>query len=349
MNSLLKNLIYATSQVVPLKLHSKIYSKLVRRNRIAFCYHLVNDERLPHISNLYIYKTSQMFLDDLNYLIKNIQFVDLENFLKQSFNCSHKGKPVGIISFDDGLAQSYSVAKPILEKLNLPATFFLTVDFIDNRSMMYRHKVSLCIEQFKQSDENQKKIICERIKSKFGHSCSGVDTFCPFILSLHGNQTRIIDELCEALNVDVNGYLKKFTPYLTTEQIKELEDEGYDIGAHSLNHFDFNMLSFHEMEQQIVKSCEYIAEITGRSPVHFAVPFTLAGIDKGMLKRISFENSVVGTIFGTSGLFDEHPFVHRIWSDSPIGSSPGKSNLPSVLKNQYTSHVIGFLKRRFPF
>lgn len=345
MNSLLKNLAQAASQVVPLK----IYSKLVPRKRLAFCYHLVSDERLRHISNLYSYKTSKMFLDDLNYLIKNIQFVGLKDFLKQSFNCSHRGKPVGIVSFDDGLAQSYSVAKPILEKINLPAAFFLTVDFIDNRSMMYRHKVSLCIEQFKQSDENQIKLICERIESEFGHSCSGVDSFSPFILSLRGNQTRIIDELCEALNVDINGYLKKFKPYLTTEQIKELADEGYDIGAHSLNHFDFNMLSFHEIEQQIVKSCEYIAEITGGSPVHFAAPFTLAGIDKGMLKRISFENSVVGTIFGISGLLDEPPFVHRIISDSPGGASPGKSNLPSILKKQYASHIIGSLKRRLPF
>jgi peptidoglycan/xylan/chitin deacetylase (PgdA/CDA1 family) len=343
MNALLKKLTQAASQRIPLE----IYSKLVPRNRLAFCYHLVSDERLAHISNVYNYKTSEMFLDDLNYLMGSFQVVGLKDFLKHPFIGSSSDKPVSMVSFDDGLAQAYSVAKPILDKLNLSAAFFLAVDFIDNRSMMYRHKGSLCIEKFENSDESKQKSICKQVKSKWGRSCPDVDSFCLFILSLRGNRTRIIDEMCEALDVDINGYLKAFKPYLSTEQIKTLVDAGYDIGAHSMNHLDFNRLSFHEIEHQVVRSCKYIAEMTGRSPVHFAAPFTLNRTVKEMLKRILRENSVVGTIFGISGVLDEPPFVQRIIADSPECAFPGKSNLPSVLKKQYAKHIFGSFQKRF--
>ena len=50
------------------------------------------------------------------------------------------------LSFDDGLREVYTIIAPILKERGLPATFFITTDFIDNKKLFYRNKASLLIE-----------------------------------------------------------------------------------------------------------------------------------------------------------------------------------------------------------
>ena len=45
-----------------------IYRKLIPRDLIGFCYHVVSDEQLPHVRHLYHYKTPTIFEQDLSYL-----------------------------------------------------------------------------------------------------------------------------------------------------------------------------------------------------------------------------------------------------------------------------------------
>jgi peptidoglycan/xylan/chitin deacetylase (PgdA/CDA1 family) len=55
--------------------------------------------------------------------------------LSEQVSACHNGQPMGgtiSITLDDGYLDNYTVAAPILEKLDLPATFFVTTRFIDS-------------------------------------------------------------------------------------------------------------------------------------------------------------------------------------------------------------------------
>lgn len=93
-------------------------------------YHNVSDvDEHPSTIKVKDFKTHMEFLKE------NSQVVDLSTIITEIKN---KKEPKGdiAISFDDGYKEVYKNALPILEKYNLPATFFIIADFIGNNKFM---------------------------------------------------------------------------------------------------------------------------------------------------------------------------------------------------------------------
>jgi len=311
------------------------WQRLIPRHEFVFCYHLACDRRLPHLSNIYEYKTARMFADDLDYIQGHFEIVDFRELLRRRVQKETGGRPAAMITFDDGLAEAFTIARPILKERKIPAVFFIITDLIDNRAMFYRHKASLCIERFRAAENTARGKYLQLINTRYKQNCADLESVSRFILSHRADRAEVVDELCEMLEVDIADYLAQHQPYMTTEQIKTLQSEGFTIGAHTTDHLDFQNLTPEQIELQIVESCTTITELTGVTPVPFAFPFTMRGLDRDMLWRIVHDNPVIGPLFGTSGLMVEPPFIHRIFSDDPIGSRPGKSNIPRLLSGQY--------------
>jgi len=316
-----------------------VWSRLVSKNEFVYCYHLASNETLPHVRHLYHYKTPQMFAEDLAWIGRICDLVDLDGFLQHRAHPSRGGRPVALITVDDGLTETFTVIRPILLHYNAPAIIFVITDCIDNRSMFYRNKASLCVERVVHADEDRRMVYLESVNSRFGQFCCDVDSFVEFVLSIRADQAAKIETMCEILGVDVEEYLAERKPYLTREQIEQLDREGFTIGAHSMNHFDFDRLSPAEIERQIIQSCTAVTEITGRTPVHFAFPFDMHGLDRGLLAQITRANPMVGTMFGAAEVIREPPYIDRILADSPRNAAPGKSNLPFRLREYYVNFV----------
>src|SRR5687768_8144112 len=115
---------------------------LTNHNFILPFYHIVSNEECPHIKNLYRVKTTAQFESDLDFLLQHYTAISI-NELNHVVEGKFKNKKIFFLSFDDGLREVHDVIAPILLRKGLPATFFLNADFIDNRALMFRYKVSL--------------------------------------------------------------------------------------------------------------------------------------------------------------------------------------------------------------
>ncbi len=51
------------------------------------------------------------------------------------------------VTFDDGFENNFSIAAPILKELRVPATFYVTTDFIQNNHMSWIDRIELCLER----------------------------------------------------------------------------------------------------------------------------------------------------------------------------------------------------------
>jgi peptidoglycan/xylan/chitin deacetylase (PgdA/CDA1 family) len=51
-----------------------------------------------------------------------------------------------VITFDDGFANNYSLAAPILNEFGLPATFYVTTNFVESNLMPWMDQLELCLE-----------------------------------------------------------------------------------------------------------------------------------------------------------------------------------------------------------
>jgi peptidoglycan/xylan/chitin deacetylase (PgdA/CDA1 family) len=71
------------------------------------------------------------------------------------------------------------------------------------------------------------------------------------------------------------GKKGKFVDYMSSDQIKQLSDEGNVIGSHSYDHKNFKKYSGKDWEEQIDKPTKRLEEITGKKIDYFAYPFGL--------------------------------------------------------------------------
>ncbi|RNL56565.1 polysaccharide deacetylase family protein [Pedobacter jejuensis] len=71
------------------------------------------------------------------------------------------------------------------------------------------------------------------------------------------------------------GRKGKFVDYMTSEQIKQLADEGNVIGSHTYDHKNFKKYTGKDWEEQLDKPTKRLEEITGKKMTEFAYPFGL--------------------------------------------------------------------------
>ena len=289
-------------------------------------YHAVSDVSLPHIKHLYPVKNSADFIQDLEYLCKYFKPVAIDELLEIVNEGKPVEKPVFHLTFDDGLSQFYDVVAPILSDKGIPATVFLNSAFIDNQGLFYRYKISLLIEKLLLFSSNkwvfgekvftQKEVLIATLKTtKYIHQAK-------------------LNDLAMQLNIDFEQYLKDNTPYLTTEQIIQLQKKGFAFGGHSIDHPIFNELSFTEQKRQ-VSDCFKALDIFRLEKKYFSFPFNDEGVTHDFFSWL-YEKEGCHLSFGISGLkndaFKQH--MHRF----PMEGTALRPS--SLIKTEYLYYLI---------
>ena len=71
------------------------------------------------------------------------------------------------------------------------------------------------------------------------------------------------------------GKKGKFVNYMSSDQIKQLSDEGNVIGSHTYDHKNFKKYTGKDWEEQLDKPTKKLEAITGKKIDYFAYPFGL--------------------------------------------------------------------------
>ena len=311
----------------------------VPRDVICLFYHVVSDQPVPHTDQLYAHRPLELFENDLRYLIQNYAPITYQALRLSREQGQRLPEQAVHLSFDDGFAECYHLVRPLLLKYNIPCTFFLTTDFIDNLRMYYRNQVSLCLETFQSAGEAEQVAILQRVNAEFEVTITDGGRFEAWAKTLVDEEQ--VARLCQAVGVDVPAYLAQLQPYLTRDQIRELVADGFTIGAHSRRHIKLGRLSQEQAAEEIIESCLAIGRLTGNAGVPFSFPNSGDGLDRDFLLKLRQEHRAIGLYFDTKGLRQDRPFiVNRIWAESPKFNPGGKSDLAEILRRAYQNHLI---------
>ncbi len=294
----------AVSPLIPAKL---IFS-LSKKRIILPAYHLICNDSPAHIKNLYEVKNEKSFIEDLDFFLKFYTPIDLYELKKFIDEDRTPDKNYFHLSFDDGLSECHDIIAPILQKKGIPATFFLNSAFIDNKGLMFRYNESMLIETInKTSSKDVEKKIEYELKSE------GVffSTVKESILSITYKQRELLETLGQIAGLDFNTYLLENKPYLQTNQVKELIKQGFTIGAHSIDHPQYNTIGFKEQVKQTEESLLFIKNTFSLDYKVFAFPFTDYGVLKKFFNTIfDSSNPVADLTFGGAGFKQDYQRHH---------------------------------------
>lgn len=301
MNEFSQQIISELAAVVPFR-----YLKSGRKTPVLLpFYHLVSDEDLPWRSN-YNYPNTKQFEAELDFLLKHFKPLALDDLL------SGGDLSGGFhLSFDDGLRQCAEVIAPMLKRKGIPATFFINPSFIDNKDLFHRYKAAE---------------ISALLKEKNIH--------------IHLQRTyadlQSLDDLAEEIGLNWEDWLQQKQPYMSLEQVRQLQADGFTIGSHSMDHPEFELLDAETQLDEIQESMDWLVEHVEPRIRAFAFPFTDFGVPDSVIENCHREN-MVDISFGTAGLKREHfPFhFQRLPMENRIEIS-----IRARLKQEYLAYQL---------
>jgi peptidoglycan/xylan/chitin deacetylase (PgdA/CDA1 family) len=293
--------------------------------------HIVAESAPPHVRHLLTVPSIRKFQEDLDFLCRRYRPLQLSELGQVARLPHEKASPSSfLLSFDDGLREVYDIIAPILRQKGIPAVFFINSATIDNKQLMWRHKISLLIERSKHGPER----IPPQVHLRPGESLHAR----LYAMRFDG---PIIDEIARFLDVDFDGYLGRFKPYLTSNEVLELSHMGFEFGAHSHSHPYFCEIALDEQKEQISTSVEFIRGL-GVPCRSFAFPFHDIGVTASVFSHIADLN--LDLSFGTSeARLDSIPFSFQRFSldtNSSIGRILSELSVRSFVRRVTDTEVI---------
>jgi len=260
-------------------------------------YHMISDEEVEHVKHLYQYKTIREFEEDMDFLLKNYSPIGLLEFL----HIIKAGRPlpnkVFLLTFDDGFREMHDIVAPILLKKGISATFFVNSAFTDNKQLCYHNKASILAEHFlkKRTSSLEKKVFEVLQNYEFL-----IDDMVTGILSISYRKRDLLDKIAPLLSVDFDEYLKVKKPYLTSNNIERLIENGFTIGAHSIDHPRYDSISLEDQICQTLESLKFVREKYQLNYGVFAFPHSDNNVSREFFDRL-YTSEKIDLSFGTAG------------------------------------------------
>ena len=270
-------------------------------------YHMVSDATVPHVSHLYRFRTISEFRSDVEFLLRHFEPVTLSDINDALNGTRPLSRPCFHLTFDDGFSEMHDIVTPILYRAGVPATFFLTTAFLNGGGLAHHNALSVLLDRLQSGTSGLGAASLRRLESLLPAKTIDCTTLRARVLSIRYAQKSLVAFLAEILDVDLDQYVRRTQPHLSSEQIVTLLNQGFSIGAHSHDHPLYSDLSLPQQLAQTRMSVQLLETQFGLSPKAFAFPHTDNGVDDEFFTA-AFSELMLDVSFGTMGLVSHfHP------------------------------------------
>ena len=213
----------------------------------------------------------QSFRKQIEYFSQSYEILPLDRLVRYILQGNSLPKKAIAITFDDGYKDNFQYAYPILKKYHVPATIFLTTGHIGTDKLFWWDKVSYIIQHSFLEKLALGEVGSYSLRSEIDklHARSIVIERMKELPQ--ERKELLIDRLVSISGVDIPFGLGKGLN-LTWNEIREMNNEGIDFGAHTVNHPCLVNLPLEQAKWEIVQSKTDIEEQLGKEVNAFSYP-----------------------------------------------------------------------------
>jgi len=217
----------------------------------------------------------------LDIIRKNFDVIKLSEWV----NLKEEGAALPLracaITFDDGWADNYEFAYPILQEMNLPATIFLTSDMIGTRRMFWPERLSRIVIEIALNHSAQWTDACldwirtRHISYRFNATPPTQEELAEIIEAAKQLPDREIHARLDRIEQELKLPQPANRPSLLDwNQLAEMIESGLiDVGSHTCHHIRLSeQIPVEVMEDEIVSSKQQIERQTGQVVTAFCYP-----------------------------------------------------------------------------
>lgn len=187
------------------------------------------------------------------------------------------GRPLAAVTFDDGYHDAYTAARPILERLDCPATVYVASGLVDAKKEFWWDELARLFMEIPGLPESltvtfggapetlqipaeakERRRVCARVRRRLrGLAPAEID--------------ERIGELCAWAGTE--RALRPDYRAMTGEEVGELSRSLVTVGAHTIAHASLPVLSLEGQLAEMQTSRRACESWTGQPVRHFAYPF----------------------------------------------------------------------------
>lgn len=237
-------------------------------NRVLILvYHRVCNQKRTILSSV----PCAEFEKQIKYLSRIYNFVNLENITQWiQGKAKMPSNPVAI-TFDDGYRDIYANAYPILRKFGIPATVFITTDFIDNHKIPWWERTYYLIQktdpEIKGIPEISKHFRITGLKDR---ELMASEVVRKLRYLPQSRREKLISSM--AKESDVRSEVLNQRLMLSWDEIREMANNGVSFGSHTITHPVLTQISKNQAKNEIKGSKEIIEEKLDRKVNFFSYP-----------------------------------------------------------------------------
>jgi peptidoglycan/xylan/chitin deacetylase (PgdA/CDA1 family) len=327
------------------KKKAKQFFKSFYSKAIVFAYHRVMDlESDPQLLAVSI----KNFEEQLKIISKHYRAIGLSELRENIEQRSVKDKSV-VLTFDDGYLDNLLIAKPLLEKYEIPATVFVATGKIDDDQEFWWDELERLILLSERGGEiaffaggvSYKKLV-EKLEPDELAKINAWNVLekpypskrCDVYKDLHSiffelapsEQRRAVEQIKGSLGIHEKP--RGTHRIVSLDDLKNVSSNKFvEIGSHTVNHVKLSSKLLADQKFEIEYSKKFLEETMGRSVTNFSYPFgthrDIGDFASGIVKKIGYKAAVAnfsGVVTRRSDKYMLTRFLIRNWSGGEFES-----------------------------
>lgn len=250
-----------------LGMHETLF-RSARGSRIII-YHGVCKKEPTRFNTLFV--TERMFEKHLQLYKKYFHIISLDDYFRRNFNT---GKFNICLTFDDGFANNYKYVLPLLEKYQVPATFFVTSVRKEGYNILWNDFLTIS------SIAGPATFIFEGQtfhKNKHNTYISSItkQTLSEVLRGLGFDKKKQMMEVLERSETFVNASeIEDYWLQMTEDEIKKTAaSELVTVGSHGFYHNDLGQIPVSDMGWELRASKQFLEALTQKPVTQIAFPY----------------------------------------------------------------------------
>lgn len=244
------------------------------RRLLVLAYHRVGE--LPNRDYPFQHEimsaTADAFDEQMTFLKKNFNVVNFHTLA----DMADAGEPIPpnsvVITFDDGYADNYTTAFPILQSHGLTASIYVATGFIDAQAPFWFDMLSYYVMKMKPgilhlNRDNFRVDVTEENRSEVRRSLGQAVR----VVS-DASRLLILEELAQQSDVSPSPEERELARPMTWDEVRALDRAGIEIGSHTVSHPFMVQLNDNELASELTQSKQRIEQETGTTVQSLSYP-----------------------------------------------------------------------------
>ena len=292
-------------------------ARVLQRSRaVVLTYHgvLDGDDDYDYLNHNFI--AAESFDAQMRYICRHYRPIALRDLVKAYREGRTPPARSVAVTFDDGFANNYSVAFPILRRHSIPFTVFVATGLLDTpgamlwterakRSLFFYPERSVSLNL----DGSARTLDLSSPAARADASKSVLQRLKRLPPTARNRALDDIERVCGAR--PVQDHERERYDFLTWAQTREMASAGVEIGSHTVNHPILTTLDAGALRDELVESKRQIETALGEECVSFAYP-NGSPADFGAREKAALRESGYACGLSLNGSLNDRPDLYEV-------------------------------------